>query len=1783
MKTCPHCGKELTVDAPQGLCPECLLKAAFATAAPTAPAPYVPPTPEELARNFPQLEILELLGRGGMGAVYKARQKQLDRFVAIKILPPHISTDPTFADRFTREAKALAKLNHPNIVTLYEFGHAELPVASGQLSEPPSSAPLTTDNRPLTTPQLPLYFFLMEYIDGMNLRQLMDRSRIAPREALAIVPQICDALQYAHDQGIVHRDIKPENILLDRLGRVKVADFGLAKLVQRTEPTGLRTEEIAPSAEGSVLSTQHSGLVLGTPQYMAPEQRDYPTEVDHRADIYSLGVVFYQMLTGELPKGDFSPPSRKVQIDVRLDEVVLRALEKQPELRYQQVSDVKTIVQTIMTTPAQTSTGVPPMSQSPITPNIGKNAAADSSTLQVTPPPRFSRTAIIGACWVPIALIVFVQLFSVPQPISIQTGIPASGADSLDSLIGLPQVLYWIIASLVTTILGWIAVAQIRRSAGKLYGLGLALFDGLLFPLLALDVGICFLWFAFARGFLTWPEETYAARIIFLTVITSVVVDALIIWLAWRAARKPFPLAVTSQSNTGVKPISPAPSTPILEKNAAADPHTLKNSPPPRFSRTAIVGAAWAPAFFITFLMMFSVRQVAGEYHGPTWWEYLLRFTLLPLGITAPFGTTILGWIAAAQIRRSAGKLHGLSLAMFDGLLFPLLVMDGLVGWWIFLLVDGLARHAHPEGAAADLNGVLTIAIPVVLVVDALIIRWAWRAAKKLLAGTSENAPAPLAPRRTKRFAFALASVGIVLGIVILLVFPLYPLATEPLSPAALADSPQELRSRPTDQVIQAGLAKPLSPWVWSELERRPLNAADTSMIVDGLTAWLLRDHSNGFTQPLSWLDSFLNRLYERKLISDEQAIRFLVAFHGNPQCEPLMRLRQGRPTVTLQCEWRSPWEQHLFGMTLLNEMHSVTVDGQPLTQLHGYWNQHDFIERASLPALTPGKHTIKYEIVSAFVTEDDLAGLPGNAPSTDWPPAKRRWMRSAQTQLVVYPTDAVIVSQTQDPALDPIASGSLSVKQVIIRSKGKKAEAVLVLDLDGKLPVPISFDVALQVGGQTVRCQPLWGCKLPDGRENSGGTQLTVDLAPLDPAIKDANIILTPNPRTVDEIAVIDRIWGKTVIFNHVPLTRQDVSRTLPTRSAKAISPLTFGPVIEREIFVNDTLTNAFLNLETGAVLSAPPELANALSSGLAPLAYQARLREWMRTSGADVMPPDSSNAPFLEIYGFAGDVGDSSLSQGAVTFDTVSALSVVTSYPHYEAELRRLNDNVTCLFLTNTVSSFCTRKGRMGVLQVIGILDTPRRIKFRYKLVQESATRPGPRLQFRLSRRDDDKTSPVDIVPWPTLTSQTLPLLKPVVLDESAVAFAAFDPIDSNDLYPEVRNSAINLFLTDAGVESLAKIPHEVVRHEGKGATLVEEKQVLVLLLDGQALIVNRSMDEESPFRRKVNLRVGSTRADAEKAVATINAITGRAPAHQIFRAPAEVLTGLPAAALPDAHNGWDEFTQPKADTWLNRNISRHGYQVDFQAVLQSVTVKRISPKGRLDQTLRWDVEFSLNRIPFVVQGHNLSLRLNSYSRMDPNSDTMDLHLGTAVVTVSGDEAFARRAKALQPGAKVTIRGTISKAATDVWEKDHPNIWILLSEPTAVLMSASDTGATTQHATTQSATTEAKLLGPWTATKIEGVTGQGENKTVVETSITFSSDHSYSSTAQFKGGGGINEDGTWQLECRSIRLTTKIGGKAVQRTLQWQDDHLLFVDPTLSITYTKVAQQPSAATQPN
>lgn len=269
------------------------------------------PTPEELNELLPEYDIEGLIGKGGMGAVFRARQKSLDRVVALKVLIEP-ETDAGFAERFQREARTLASLSHPGIVAVHDFGRAG-------------------DH----------WYLSMELVEGTDLRRVIDGRAITPREALEIVSQVCEALQFAHDKGVVHRDIKPGNVLLDAQGQVKITDFGLAKML------GVRP------APALTRATQ----VMGTPNYMAPEQWETPLEVDHRADIYSLGVVLYELLTGELPMGNFALPSQRVQVDVRLDDVVLRALQKELPRRYQSAADVRSDVQHVVAHPERQRVG----------------------------------------------------------------------------------------------------------------------------------------------------------------------------------------------------------------------------------------------------------------------------------------------------------------------------------------------------------------------------------------------------------------------------------------------------------------------------------------------------------------------------------------------------------------------------------------------------------------------------------------------------------------------------------------------------------------------------------------------------------------------------------------------------------------------------------------------------------------------------------------------------------------------------------------------------------------------------------------------------------------------------------------------------------------------------------------------------------------------------------------------------------------------------------------------------------------------------------------------------------------------------------------------------------------------------------------------------------------------------------------------------------------------------------------------------------------------------------
>jgi tRNA A-37 threonylcarbamoyl transferase component Bud32/tetratricopeptide (TPR) repeat protein len=269
-----------------------------------------------IGRIISHYEVLEKLGEGGMGVVYKARDARLKRFVALKVLPPEKVTDPERKRRFVQEARAASALNHPNIVTVYDIDQAE-----------------------------GVDFIAMEYVEGKTLGELIGRKGLKLSEALKYAVQIADALAKAHAAGIVHRDLKPGNVMVTGDGRVKVLDFGLAKLTE-TPPAG---------PEDSTLTERQStelGLIVGTAAYMSPEQAE-GKKVDARSDIFSFGSVLYEMLTGRRAFRRDSPALTLAAIlhlepaplpdgtPQELERVVARCLRKDPARRFQHIGDVK--------------------------------------------------------------------------------------------------------------------------------------------------------------------------------------------------------------------------------------------------------------------------------------------------------------------------------------------------------------------------------------------------------------------------------------------------------------------------------------------------------------------------------------------------------------------------------------------------------------------------------------------------------------------------------------------------------------------------------------------------------------------------------------------------------------------------------------------------------------------------------------------------------------------------------------------------------------------------------------------------------------------------------------------------------------------------------------------------------------------------------------------------------------------------------------------------------------------------------------------------------------------------------------------------------------------------------------------------------------------------------------------------------------------------------------------------------------------------------------------------
>lgn len=253
------------------------------------PDDFTPPEIEEIAGLLPAYEILSFIAKGGMGAVYLARQKSLDREVAIKILPRQYGADASFRASFQAEAKSMAKFNHPNLIGIYDFGQVD-----------------------------GLLYIIMEMVHGESLYHYSYGKTIDPEEASRIIIGICKGLSSAHSHGILHRDIKPANILLGPKASPKIGDFGLAR------PVG----------------DHESDSAFGTPGYTAPEVMNDPSAVDQSTDIYSVGVMLYELLTGALPDNVYTPASTIAKCDARFDQIIRKATHPTPTMRYRSADDM---------------------------------------------------------------------------------------------------------------------------------------------------------------------------------------------------------------------------------------------------------------------------------------------------------------------------------------------------------------------------------------------------------------------------------------------------------------------------------------------------------------------------------------------------------------------------------------------------------------------------------------------------------------------------------------------------------------------------------------------------------------------------------------------------------------------------------------------------------------------------------------------------------------------------------------------------------------------------------------------------------------------------------------------------------------------------------------------------------------------------------------------------------------------------------------------------------------------------------------------------------------------------------------------------------------------------------------------------------------------------------------------------------------------------------------------------------------------------------------------------
>jgi serine/threonine protein kinase len=1286
-RICPKCSAPLAANTVEGLCPACLLALNLAAqtelTGETGPhgTKIVPatPAPADIAKFFPQLQIIACLGRGGMGVVYQARQPRLNRLVALKILAPVREHDPAFAGRFEKEAQALARLSHPNIVTIHDFGET-----GG------------------------MYFLLMEYVDGVTLGQLLATRRISAREALAIVPQICDALQFAHDQGIVHRDIKPENILMDRRGRVKVADFGLAKIVGGEALTPALSHRMGDGdAAGQTGVARPPDLteaskVLGTPNYMAPEQVSHPTEVDHRADIYALGVVFYQMLTGELPGQSLAPPSSKVLIDVRLDEVVLRALAQEPARRYQQAGEVKTQVETIATSMAPPPRDAAAAVESAVT-TISQCAESD---------PRVAEALRSLRPWNPLEVTALLagHLNSVKDPVrraaiyilwkgAFASIAPAIGA--LQTLLQHPENFTRGMAALALganhSVDSCAAVAAMARDDRDEYArrcAGMALQSFRTPPATPVTLlGMRDKWL--------WDTSYVTAMAFYPSLVVTILLAALFAFLGTKALFIAFLLL----PGLGFAAVYGFVGSRIRQLKAALPPCDAEVAEALIFRRPV-----QSPGLALLHADRLELIRIVGE------------------PITIPFkdvaSLSEVTWFNGTRLWWKRGFVLDLRNGQRVGVAVP----EPFGRRWRALLSGGSLPELPPQPAAAPpnrspesplsflaftlatLSGVLGAVAWFLMPEPPQLLVWS------ILAAALLGVILGIRTRTCFRGKTAIIGGGanVAVWLIVFLLFNVFDVRERHYGNNAkpsLADSPQVLSALPTGELLRVALDKPQSSWPWIEMGNRAragqLTPAEAGQISDDLAALIRLSCPQGYGQPLlGWLGNFIGDLDRSHLVSGTNATALLEAYYGNPSIEPLPRVRQGQKFLQLRGNSHSVWANSpLFGFSFLNAMSPyVTLDGQvvPAKNLYGNnWSQVQYQTDLNIQNLTTGSHTVHCEFETALVATDDLAGLDAYAPAADWPRGERRWTRACEAEFVIYPKDAVLVQLSQEPALDPVTSGALSIQRVIIRHKGASLMAVLAFNLGPKPGLPISLEVRLRLPGQEINCGSVLALQNAEGTTSS--QPLSADIGALDPQIKEAELRLVPNPQGVEKYPGIDRIWGREIVLSHVPLARQD----LPGAAA-------FGPVVERTISLGRR-NDSFFSYDTESYVS-PPQDFDPTSAAAGD---RQKLWKWLTDHRADLFVQRANGRPVLAMSDMVTAVIDES------DFDRLTPAQLAENPVWHGALAARFRPSsqtvITGAHGGKVTVAFQTRYDVTGLLQVIGVDSNPPGVKIRYKLANQ------------------------------------------------------------------------------------------------------------------------------------------------------------------------------------------------------------------------------------------------------------------------------------------------------------------------------------------------------------------------------------------------------------------------------------------------------------------------------